>query len=67
MVKFRGDLVGRGLVPAEGVMTWIHTLLSEKARPEISEIPDAGHFYRELGGQLLSFFGSNPSKLNAKR
>jgi hypothetical protein len=49
------------------VMTWIHTLLSEKARSEISEIPDAGHFYRELGGQLLSFFGSNPSKLNAKR
>eukprot|EP00438_Fugacium_kawagutii_P020344 Skav209400 [mRNA] locus=scaffold962:114839:136572:- [translate_table: standard] len=30
MVKFGGDLVGRGLVPAEGVMTWIHTLLSEK-------------------------------------
>lgn len=41
MVKFGGDLVGRGLVPAEGVMTWIHTLLSEKARP-ISENPDAG-------------------------
>lgn len=40
MVKFGGDLVGRGLVPAEGVMTWIHTLLSEKARSEIPEIPD---------------------------
>jgi len=32
MVKFGGDLVSRGLVPAEGVMTWIHTLLSEKSQ-----------------------------------
>eukprot|EP00435_Cladocopium_sp_Y103_P047999 s549_g14.t1 len=38
MVKFGGDLVGRGLVPAEGVMTWIHTLLSEKTQTE--EISD---------------------------
>lgn len=30
MVKFGGDLVSRGLVPPEGVITWIHTLLSEK-------------------------------------
>jgi len=30
MVKFGGDLVSHGLVPCEGVMQWIHTLLSEK-------------------------------------
>ena len=42
MVKFGGDLVGRGLVPAEGVMMWIHTLLSEKAGPELANISDAG-------------------------
>ncbi len=39
MVKFGGDLVGRGLVPAEGVMAWIHTLLSEKARQDGEETP----------------------------
>jgi len=39
MVKFGGDLVGRGLVPAEGVMAWIHTLLSEKARQDSEETP----------------------------
>ena len=37
MVKFGGDLVGRGLVPAEGVMTWIHTLLSEKTEQDFSD------------------------------
>lgn len=30
MVKFGGDLVSHGLVPCDGVMCWIHTLLSEK-------------------------------------
>jgi len=30
MVKFGGDLVSHGLVPCDGVMQWIHTLLSEK-------------------------------------
>merc|ERR1712079_699870 len=32
MVKFGGDLVSRGLVPCDGVMQWIHTLLSEKTQ-----------------------------------
>mmetsp|Transcript_103196 Transcript_103196/g.186249 ORF Transcript_103196/g.186249 Transcript_103196/m.186249 type:complete len:467 (+) Transcript_103196:1278-2678(+) len=32
MVKLGGDLVARGLVPCEGVMQWIHTLLSEKTQ-----------------------------------
>ena len=32
MVKFGGGLVSRGLVPPEGVMAWIHTLLSEKTQ-----------------------------------
>merc|ERR1719440_730061 len=30
MVKFGGDLVSHGLVPVDGVMHWIHALLSEK-------------------------------------
>lgn len=29
-VKFGGDLVGHGLVPCDGVMRWIHALLSDK-------------------------------------
>mmetsp|Transcript_16377 Transcript_16377/g.28761 ORF Transcript_16377/g.28761 Transcript_16377/m.28761 type:complete len:836 (+) Transcript_16377:38-2545(+) len=41
MVKFGGDLVGRGLVPPEGVMTWIHTLLNEKTEECFSEEQDA--------------------------
>eukprot|EP00930_Biecheleria_cincta_P045959 TRINITY_DN31681_c0_g1_i1.p1 TRINITY_DN31681_c0_g1~~TRINITY_DN31681_c0_g1_i1.p1 ORF type:complete len:730 (-),score=151.85 TRINITY_DN31681_c0_g1_i1:746-2935(-) len=32
MVKFGGDLVKRGLVPSEGVINWIHSLLSEKTQ-----------------------------------
>jgi len=32
MVKLGGDLVSRGLVPCDGVMQWIHTLLSEKTQ-----------------------------------
>jgi len=32
MVKFGGDLVSRGLVPFDGVMQWMHTLLSEKTQ-----------------------------------
>mmetsp|Transcript_2427 Transcript_2427/g.5192 ORF Transcript_2427/g.5192 Transcript_2427/m.5192 type:complete len:928 (+) Transcript_2427:35-2818(+) len=32
MVKFGGDLVAHGLVPGDGVMQWIHTLLSEKCQ-----------------------------------
>mmetsp|Transcript_60874 Transcript_60874/g.188480 ORF Transcript_60874/g.188480 Transcript_60874/m.188480 type:complete len:914 (+) Transcript_60874:203-2944(+) len=32
MVKLGGDLVSRGLVPCEGVMQWIHSLLSEKTQ-----------------------------------
>lgn len=30
MVKFGGDLVSHGLVPVDGVMHWIHALLSER-------------------------------------
>lgn len=37
MVKFGGDLVSRGLVPCEGVMQWIHTLLSEKTQEVYAE------------------------------
>jgi len=32
IVKFGADLVSRGLVPCDGVMVWIHTLLSEKSQ-----------------------------------
>jgi len=32
IVKFGADLVSRGLVPCDGVMSWIHTLLSEKTQ-----------------------------------
>merc|ERR1719401_2697586 len=32
IVKFGADLVSRGLVPCDGVMVWIHTLLSDKAQ-----------------------------------
>ena len=59
MVKFGGDLVGRGLVPAEGVMTWIHTLLSEKARP-ISENPDAGPTF-------IIFWWKKKTKIDCKK
>merc|ERR1712060_161434 len=41
MVKFGGDLVSRGLVPCEGVMTWIHTLLSERTQ-EVGDTASGG-------------------------
>jgi len=36
IVKFGADLVSRGLVPCDGVMAWIHTLLSEKTQEVIA-------------------------------
>ncbi|CAJ1348522.1 unnamed protein product [Effrenium voratum] len=47
MVKFGGDLVGRGLVPAEGVMTWIHTLLSEKTEEVFAHEGEDGALVKE--------------------
>jgi len=41
IVKFGGDLVSRGLVPSDGVMLWLQTLLSEK-RQELHDADQGG-------------------------
>lgn len=41
IVKFGGDLVSRGLVPSDGVMLWIQTLVSEKTQEIYSAGSDA--------------------------
>jgi len=39
MVKFGGDLVSHGLVPVDGVMHWIHALLSERHMSSDADVP----------------------------
>jgi len=64
IVKFGGDLVSRGLVPCDGVMQWIQTLLSEKTQelysgeaedrgPEEQELHDKDAEQREVQLELL--------------
>lgn len=50
-VKFGGDLVRFGLVPAEGVMNWIHALLSEKQNSnegDNEEVASQDHTEKDL-------------------
>mmetsp|Transcript_40757 Transcript_40757/g.107961 ORF Transcript_40757/g.107961 Transcript_40757/m.107961 type:complete len:771 (-) Transcript_40757:154-2466(-) len=60
MVKFGGDLVSHGLVPVDGVMQWIHALLSEKAQEinssvagELGTQEEKDHELREVQLEVL--------------
>lgn len=54
MVKFGGELVSHGLVPVDGVMQWIHALLSEKAQEKDHELrEEKDHELREVQLEVL--------------
>lgn len=54
MVKFGGELVSHGLVPVDGVMKWIHALLSEKAQEKDHELrEEKDHELREVQLEVL--------------